>query len=82
MPRTAQYFEPSIQRADLFDPETNLRIGFRFLKELIAKYDGDIDLALHAYNRGPTIVDRVVEGGGDPANGYAAAVMRGAKGSD
>lgn len=75
MPNTARFFEPGIQRADLFDPETNLRIGFRFLKELIAKYDGDVDRALTAYNRGPTVVDRVVSSGGNPANGYADAVM-------
>jgi soluble lytic murein transglycosylase-like protein len=78
MPATAKFFDPSIVRADLFDPETNLRIGFRFLKELIAKYDGDVDLALHAYNRGPSKVDKVVSQGGDPANGYADAVMKGA----
>lgn len=74
MPNTARYFQPGIQRADLFNPETNLRIGFRFLRELIAKYNGDVDLALHAYNRGPTVVDRVVREGGDPANGYADLV--------
>jgi soluble lytic murein transglycosylase-like protein len=77
MPSTARFFEPRIQRSDLFDPETNLRIGFRFLKELIAKYHGDVDLALHAYNRGPDVVDKVVAGGGNPANGYADAVMKG-----
>ena len=82
MPNTARYFEPSIERADLFDPEINLRIGFRFLKELIAKYNGDVDLALHAYNRGPSVVDRVVSNGGNPANGYADAVMKGAQESD
>ncbi|MGQ0815189.1 MAG: transglycosylase SLT domain-containing protein [Gemmatimonadota bacterium] len=79
MPTTAKFFQPDIARADLFDPETNLRIGFRFLKELIAKYNGDVDMALHAYNRGPTIVDQVVAKGQDPANGYADAVMRGAQ---
>ncbi|MGQ0561892.1 MAG: lytic transglycosylase domain-containing protein [Gemmatimonadota bacterium] len=78
MPNTAKFFEPNISRADLFDPDTNLRIGFRFLKELIAKYNGDVDLALHAYNRGPGVVDRVVSKGGNPANGYADMVMRGA----
>jgi soluble lytic murein transglycosylase-like protein len=77
MPNTAQFFMPGIERNDLFDPETNLRIGFRFLKELIAKYNGDVDMALHAYNRGPTIVDRVVSEGGNPANGYAEAVKGG-----
>jgi soluble lytic murein transglycosylase-like protein len=79
MPATARFFEPRLQRADLFDPETNLHIGFRFLKELIAKYHGDVDLALHAYNRGPSVVDKVVRKGGDPANGYADAVMKGAQ---
>lgn len=77
MPSTARFFEPRIQRSDLFDPDTNLRIGFRFLKELIAKYNGNVDLALHAYNRGPAVVDKVVASGGNPANGYADAVMRG-----
>lgn len=79
MPSTARFFDPTINRSDLFDPETNLRIGFRFLKELIGKYDGNVDRALHAYNRGPGIVDRIVESGGNPANGYADAVMNGAK---
>ena len=74
MPSTARFFEPKLQRADLFDPEINLHIGFRFLKELIAKYHGDVDLALHAYNRGPEVVDKVVRRGGNPANGYADAV--------
>ena len=77
MPNTARFFQPGIERNDLFDPDTNLRIGFRFLRELIAKYNGDIDMALHAYNRGPTIVDRVVSSGGNPANGYADAVKGG-----
>lgn len=79
MPSTARFFDPSVNRTDLFDPETNLRIGFRFLKELIGKYDGNVDRALHAYNRGPAIVDRIVENGGNPANGYADAVMKGAE---
>lgn len=77
MPNTARYFQPGISQTELFDPDTNLRIGFRFLRELIAKYNGDIDMALHAYNRGPTIVDRVVSSGGNPANGYADAVKGG-----
>lgn len=78
MPSTARFFDPSINATDLFDPDTNLRIGFRFLKELIAKYNGNVDNALHAYNRGPATVDRIVENGGDPANGYADAIMKGA----
>jgi soluble lytic murein transglycosylase-like protein len=78
MPATGRILQPGLQRADLFDPETNLRLGFRYLREMIARYDGDLDLALHAYNRGPTIVDRIIRNGGDPANGYADAIMKGA----
>jgi soluble lytic murein transglycosylase-like protein len=78
MPATGRMLQPGLQRADLFDPETNLRLGFRFLREMLARYDGDLDLALHAYNRGPTIVDRILKTGGDPANGYADAILKGA----
>jgi len=78
MPATGRALQPGLERADLFDPETNLRLGFRYLRELLAMYDGDVDLALHAYNRGPTIVNRILREGGDPANGYANAVLKGA----
>jgi soluble lytic murein transglycosylase-like protein len=78
MPNTARFFDPSISRTDLFDPDTNLRIGFRFLRELIAKYDGNVDKALTAYNRGPSVVDRHIEQQRDPANGYSSAVLSGA----
>jgi soluble lytic murein transglycosylase-like protein len=78
MPATGRMMQPGLQRADLFDPETNLRLGFRFLRELLARYNGDLDLALHAYNRGPTVVDKILNAGGDPANGYADAILKGA----
>jgi soluble lytic murein transglycosylase-like protein len=78
MPSTARFFQPHIVRDDLFNPETNLHIGFRFLKELIAKYNGNVDLALSAYNRGPATVDKVVGQSRNPANGYSDAVLRGA----
>lgn len=78
MPATGRMLQPGLQRADLFDPQTNLRLGFRFLRELLVRYHGDVDLALHAYNRGPTVVDRILQTGGNPANGYAAAVLKGA----
>jgi soluble lytic murein transglycosylase-like protein len=78
MPATGRMLQPGLQRADLFDPQTNLRLGFRFLRELLQRYNGDLDLALHAYNRGPTVVDKILRTGGDPANGYADAVLKGA----
>jgi soluble lytic murein transglycosylase-like protein len=77
MPATARWLEPGVTYADLFDHETNLRLGFRFLRDMISYYHGDLDLALTAYNRGPGIVDKIRKKGGDPNNGYARAVIGG-----
>ena len=74
MPATARWLEPGTTRAELRDSETNLRIGFRYLAQLIRKYDGDTTLALLAYNRGPGTVDRLVRRGRNPDNGYADMV--------
>jgi len=75
MPRTAFELDPTLGYSDLFDRDTNLRLGFRYLRQLLEKYEGDLHLALHAYNRGPGTVDRIVREGGDPSNGYARAVL-------
>ena len=71
MPATARWLEPGVTRSELRDPETNLRIGFKYLRQLIDKYEGDVDLALVAYNRGPGTVDKALKRGRDPDNGYA-----------
>ena len=39
---------------DLFDPKQNVTVGIDILAELVAKYDGNIEMALVAYNAGPT----------------------------
>lgn len=75
MPATARWLEPGTTRKDLENPETNLRLGLRYLSTLIEKYDGNTELALTAYNRGPGTVDRVLRRGGDPDNGYAGKVL-------
>jgi soluble lytic murein transglycosylase-like protein len=72
---TARWFKRDATESDLRDSETNLEIGFRYLGELIDRYDGDVQLALTAYNRGTGTVDRVLERGGNPDNGYARKVM-------
>jgi soluble lytic murein transglycosylase-like protein len=77
MPATAQEMMPGLTNEDLFDREINLHLGFRYLNQMIDKYDGNVKLALLAYNRGPGTVDRVLSQGGDPDNGYADAVLSG-----
>ncbi|HEU4882934.1 MAG TPA: transglycosylase SLT domain-containing protein [Longimicrobium sp.] len=79
MPATANYLQPGITRRQLLDRDTNLRLGFRYLNDLLAVYDGDAEEALTAYNRGPGTVARIRGAGGDPANGYADMVL-GARG--
>jgi soluble lytic murein transglycosylase-like protein len=77
MPRTARWMVPGTKPSDLHDQKTNLRLGFRYLNQMIDKYNGDVRLALLAYNRGPGTVDKILRRGGDPNNGYADKVLRG-----
>jgi hypothetical protein len=74
---TARFYEPEVTEQQLFDRETNLRIGFRFLRDLLEQFDHDMQVALVAYNRGPAKVAGILADGGDPTNGYAEAVMEG-----
>ena len=75
MPATARIMQPGIQRAEMFDTDTNLRLGFRFFRSLLDKYDGNVKLALLAYNRGPGRVDQLLKAGIDPNNGYSKMVL-------
>ena len=77
MPRTAAWLVPGTKTEDLYDRQTNLRLGFRYLDQMIDKYKGDVRLALLAYNRGPGTVDKVLRRGGNPDNGYADKVLGG-----
>jgi len=40
-----------------FDPRENVTAGAKFLRQLIDLYNGDLTLALSAYNAGPGRVD-------------------------
>ena len=54
MPVTARIYGVS----DPTDPLQNLSAGAQYLNSLIDRYDGDLELALAAYNAGPTNVAR------------------------
>jgi soluble lytic murein transglycosylase-like protein len=77
---TAREFEPNVSREQLLEAETNLRIGFKYLRGLIREHRGNLRLALLTYNRGPVAVRNALSLGLDPANGYELVVMRGYRG--
>ncbi len=77
---TARYFDRNATRESLYDRETNLRIGFRYLRALLKEHDGDLKLALLVYNRGPVAVENALTAGRDPANGYDRVILKGYEG--
>lgn len=74
MPATARHFVPDVTREGLYDPDLNLRVGFRYLRGLIKEYKS-VRLALLVYNRGPVAVQAALDDGRDPANGYERVVL-------
>ncbi len=54
IPSTAQRFGVN----DAFNPGQNVDAGVRYLKVLLERYNGNLDLALAAYNAGEGAVDR------------------------
>ena len=80
MPSTAKLYDASITRDKLFEPEVNLRVGFKYLRTLLDMYKGNVRYALLAYNRGEDAVWRDIHAGVNPGNGYDLSVLRGYKG--
>ena len=54
MPRTG-LLEFGVKRKDLFNPIINIKIGVKFLDQLIKKYRGNIGVALSHYNGGSAV---------------------------
>ena len=75
-PSTAYWLDPTVGRVQLFETETNLRLGFRYLSLMLEEHDQDMRTALLAYNRGPARVGQLIAMGQDPSNGYASRILR------
>jgi soluble lytic murein transglycosylase-like protein len=73
---TARHYDRSVTETKLMNRDLNLRLGFRYLKDLMVQFDHDSHLALLAYNRGPARVEQILEEGGNPRNGYSSAVLK------
>jgi soluble lytic murein transglycosylase len=50
-------FEPD----DLFEPETNIRLGAHYLSELMGRFDGRMSASIASYNAGPHVVSDWLE---------------------
>lgn len=82
LPSTAWLYEPGLTVEQLYDRDTNLRLGFRYLRDLLERYEGNFERALLAYNRGPARVQELINAGRDPRNGYADRILRGGRRGD
>jgi len=59
MPRTARELADDLGRSYApFDPEFNIHAGSCYFARMVRRFDGNLRLALAAYNIGPAVVDR------------------------
>src|SRR5687767_13922464 len=70
MPRTAQYVGVS----DPFDARQNVLGGTKYLRKMLDTFDGNVELALAAYNAGPTAVQQKGPAATEEAVEYVAKI--------
>jgi soluble lytic murein transglycosylase len=58
MPATAHLMDRTVYKKNLFDADTNVRLGVKYFEVLVDRYNGDVEYALAAYNAGADVVDR------------------------
>lgn len=65
MPGTAATMAREVGRTsyDIFDPETSVQFGAAHIRDLLIKYNGNIDAALAGYNAGTGNADRWLAAG-------------------
>ena len=59
----------------LWQPESNVRLGVSYYRELVRRFGGDSKLALAAYHRGPTRLARELRAGSFAESRYAQSVL-------
>ena len=47
---------PAVGREDLFDQETNIRIGVHYVEQLLEQFSGNVAYTIASYNAGPIVV--------------------------
>lgn len=48
---------PGVVREDLFDQDTNIQIGVRYVQQLLTQFSGNVVQTIAAYNAGPIAVE-------------------------
>ncbi|GAC1397787.1 MAG: hypothetical protein NVSMB68_13860 [Thermoanaerobaculia bacterium] len=70
MPRTAK----SLGVTDSFDPKQNVLGGTKYIAQLLQRFNGNIELAVAAYNAGPELVAKAGPAATHEAVDYVAVV--------
>ena len=58
MPATAKRFNKKVKVRHLENPEINVAIGTKYLRQLVSRFDGNLIFALASYNAGENRIDR------------------------
>ena len=70
LPSTARHvatkWNLSVDPSDLYDPETNVKLGCAYLEELSGNFNGSLPLMMGAYNAGPGRMRQWLGQFGDP----------------
>jgi soluble lytic murein transglycosylase len=59
----------------LYTPDRNVQLGVLYYKELLERFEGDHEVALTAYNYGPTRVRRQLARGTYDGSNYALGIL-------
>ena len=72
MPKTAKWLGVT----DSFDPKQNVFGGTKYIAQLLQRFNGNIEMAVAAYNAGPELVAKVGPNATPEAIQYVAAIKQ------